>query len=186
MANEITVSGLNAGQAYFARITNSAGLTWTGSGNNFAAASTITWATAGIPLTPDGTITTDFTASFPAAITTAGKYKVTAHEQAGASPALSDVLAGEVAKGTIDWTGTAEASIQAVQGRVLKALPDRQAADGPIVTSGPAANQLDLSTAGKITADLEGSVDEVAQPVPLPPAPAGYGGTNTTVVVQRE
>jgi len=53
-----------------------------------------------------------FSASFPTDITTAGRYAVSIHEQDGASPATDDLLIGS---GVIEWDGTAERHLAAVQ-----------------------------------------------------------------------
>lgn len=53
-----------------------------------------------------------YAVDFPAAITTAGLYAVAVREQEGGSPSASDLIVGS---GQIDWDGTAERSLAAVQ-----------------------------------------------------------------------
>lgn len=108
MAKEIKAYGLSAGVNYFATVQNTAGNYWTGTGNNFAAASGITWSAAGIALTADATITRDYAADFPTAITSAGRYVVKVYSRAGGSPVVGDVQGIPAAKGLIEWDGTAE------------------------------------------------------------------------------
>lgn len=109
MANELKAPNLTAGLTYRATIRNSAGLYWTGAGNNFAAEGSITWSAAGVTMTAGAVRTNSYAGDFPTAITTADVYTVEVWQVAGATLASSD-LTMSVASGEIRWNGTAEAN----------------------------------------------------------------------------
>jgi hypothetical protein len=185
MANEIYVPNLTAGSSYFFLIRNSAGLTWTGTGNNFAAMASISFSTpwAAEPLlTADATVTNEFYGTFPTAITSPDDYRITIYLRNGANPALSDVTAGPVAVATLSWTGTAEASIAkgTAQADVAKLLGDN---DG--LTN---FKTLIDGSGGTLYGDVSGEVNSVAEPVSIDPddltAVAGARIENTIVEAQ--
>ncbi len=109
MPNELKAPNLTASLTYKATVQNAAGLYWTGTGNTFAASGSITWSAAGIAMTADPVIATKYVGSFPAAITTPGRYTVEVWEIAGGSLASSD-LTVSAASGEIDWDGAAEST----------------------------------------------------------------------------
>lgn len=53
-----------------------------------------------------------YTVNFPAGITTAGVYAISIREESGAAPAATDLIIGV---GSIEWDGTAERTLAAVQ-----------------------------------------------------------------------
>lgn len=99
MSNELLIEYQTANILY-ALIFNSTGQVWNGA--TFEAPLAANWATYDIAMTEAAT-TGIYRASMPAVA--AGVYTVGVRVQAGASPAVGDVVAGT---GLIEWDGTAE------------------------------------------------------------------------------
>jgi hypothetical protein len=96
------IRGAGTGTLY-ARIISPAGLWWNGA--TFEAYNAANLAAYANAMTQDGASGLYF-ATMPALITTAGAYDYFVYQQAGASPAESDLL---VTTGKVDWTGSAVA-----------------------------------------------------------------------------
>lgn len=98
MANEIQVV-YTTGKNLYALVRNTSGQVW--NGNTFVTYNSANLGTYAIALTEQGT-SGYYSGDFPAGITTAGLYAVTAYKRAGGSPAEGDAVA---AGGNIPWQG---------------------------------------------------------------------------------
>lgn len=99
MAGIIQIAGYTGAQ-WYAFIRNSTGQIWNGAA--FGVYSSGSWATYVVNLTEQSG-SGYYTATFPAGITTAGKYFIAVHETPGGTPAVSDPVVGQA---TIDWNGS--------------------------------------------------------------------------------
>lgn len=109
-ANEIQATA-PSGRTLYAEVINGQGQVWQDS-NTFATITNTSLITQNIPLAEQGT-TGIYEGNFPAGITAPGTYLTLVYTRAGASPAVGDLLTGS---GSLDWTGTALASVGVVQG----------------------------------------------------------------------
>ncbi|BDI33383.1 hypothetical protein CCAX7_54340 [Capsulimonas corticalis] len=90
-----------SGKTVYAVILNQSALAWNGS--TFATVANANWSTYPVLLSEQGT-TGIYVATFPAGITTPGRYSELIYERAGGSAAVGDTL---IAQGTLDWDGAA-------------------------------------------------------------------------------
>lgn len=91
-----------SGATVYALLRNSTGLVYDFVGLSFVAYATADYARYDLALTEQGTASGYYVGDMPAV--TAGVYSVTVKEQAGGSPAETDVRIGD---GEIEWDGTA-------------------------------------------------------------------------------
>jgi hypothetical protein len=134
MAKEIQAAGLTSGATYYAIVRKTAGaLVWNKDTPGFealVAGNLAHYALAMAEIAGTG----DYTADFPAGITVPDRYEVAISRQAGGSPAWTDTVA---TGGSIDWTGTAVATIQAANntGQTSPLPADLQTVKGQTVTA---------------------------------------------------
>ncbi len=100
MANELIINH-SSGSTLYALLFDATGNVWNGS--SFAAPASASWTDYDIAMTEVATATGIYRASMPAAA--AGVYGWAVRKQAGASPAVGDIVVGV---GRIEWSGTAE------------------------------------------------------------------------------
>jgi hypothetical protein len=106
MAGELKTQFLT-GQTVYAVVLNAAGQAWRTDSQVFESPASANWAHYPVAMTEQST-TGLYEGAFPAAIATAGAYPVLFRQQAGGSPAATDVNAGMIG-GTVYWTGSGEA-----------------------------------------------------------------------------
>lgn len=104
MGNEIQVA-YTTGFTVYVHLRNTTGQVWNGS--TFETYSAAHYSTYRIALTEQGGSAV-YSANFPTAITTSGKYIVYPYKQSGASPAEGDVLIDEPRE--VEWNGSSVAS----------------------------------------------------------------------------
>lgn len=151
MANEIKFSARGlTGATLYAVVLNSAGQAYNGS--TFEALNASNWATYDIALSEQASLGI-WLGTFP--VVAAGLYGITIYQQAGGSPAMSDV---QVGGGAMDWTGAREQSAG-------KTLPDNAAAgaSGGVAIVGSAMTLADDAVSASALA--AGAVTEIAEAV---------------------
>lgn len=110
MAGLIQISGTKS-NTWYAFIWDSTGQIWNGS--SFVTYSIGSWATYVVSLS-ENSGSGHYTATFPAGITTAGRYHITVYQMETASPTILDPVVGVF---DIDWNGS---SIEQGVGSVFK------------------------------------------------------------------
>jgi len=107
MSKELKTS-FPTGQTVYALVVNAAGQIWRTDSHVFETPNGADWVNYAITVTEQST-TGIYEGDFPAAIVTAGTYYVLFRQQAGATPASTDLPSGMLG-GTIYWSGTVELS----------------------------------------------------------------------------
>lgn len=121
MANELQISALPQKTIYFL-VRSVTGTIWNGS--TYVAYATADLGSYDIPATEQGTASGYYTANMPTS--SAGVYYVLAKEQAGGSPAESDLLVGA---GEIQWSGSAVLPLSSMGSVVLTTANKESIAD---------------------------------------------------------
>lgn len=103
MANELQTTYTTA-KTLYAVILNASGQAWNTATPAFENIAAANWANYAVSLTLQST-TQFYVGSFPAGITTPGRYGVNVFAQVGVSPATTDTYVGGQ---ILDWTGAAE------------------------------------------------------------------------------
>jgi hypothetical protein len=119
MANEARTQYLAGRTVYFTWEDASAEL-WNNATDDFEARVAANWTSlkychAATEKTVVGAAYSEYVATLPAEIVTAGRYRWTAYDQAGGSPAVGDDW---VSSGHVDWNGTAEIVLSSVATQV--------------------------------------------------------------------
>jgi hypothetical protein len=122
MGNELIIN-YPTGVNLYALLFDATGQIWNGSA--FTAPGAANWTDYDIAMTEVATATGIYRASMPAAA--AGVYSFVVRKQAGASPAVADIVVGS---GTIQWDGTAEVDLAAILEDTSTTLPALLAGGG--------------------------------------------------------
>lgn len=101
MASELSWRHVNTGSTVYVTIRSAARTYWNGSA--LEALTVANWANYDIALTETPASSYFYVGTWPAALTTAGWYWADVYEQAGAAPAISDLLVGTIVG---HWNGT--------------------------------------------------------------------------------
>jgi hypothetical protein len=141
MSNEI-ITVYPTGNTLYVHVFDSVGQIYNGSG--FVAPQSAGWALYHIPLIEATTATQIYRANMP--VVAAGIYSFTIRRLVGGTPAVSDPA---IAAGRMDWDGTAEAAMGAIE-LAAGAIDATAIADG-------GANKIADHVLRRTTANIEGS-----------------------------
>lgn len=157
MANEIGTATAT-GRTLYAVVRNAAGQLWYTVTPAFEAYNAAHWTAYALALSEQGA-SGYYTASFPGAITTPGRYSIDVRQQLGGSPATSDPV---VAGGSLVWSGTAEAFVTA-DGAGHVTLGAYAAGQDPaaLLLSAP-ANKLLTNASGQVDVDWSQAIPTTA------------------------
>lgn len=121
MADKIQIQYQAAKTLYFL-VRNASAQVWNGS--SFVTYATADYANYDVAMTEQGTASGYYVGTFPSGITAQGTYSVVVKQQAGASPAETDMTVGG---GDVYWTGAALLSLtdMATSGQLSEFMPVR-------------------------------------------------------------
>jgi len=183
MASEIQSIG-TTGKTVYAIVRDATGRLWNVATSAFEAWTTANYANYAVPMV-EQVPSAYYVGSFPVLVTTPGLYGIDVRQQVGATPATTDTpLSG----GLLNWAGTAEATVAAVQARVTTALPAVAAgAAGGLPTATNGSGQVTASSVvgavGSVTAavttDVDAPVAAIRSVLPTTAAPGTVGGLIT-------